>query len=810
MRRTCLLTLLLVLLTACTPAVVSPATPQAGQPATVETATPEPAQPTATAEPTATPAPSFPLSRNEALPALQPISTGNARLVIPVARLDTQDISEVMLTENGDRLIFITNLGYQVLDLTSFTPQIYQPTRGLVFGRKVSPSGTLMAEMVPGNPKIFDLELQVTNILTGQPVCQFSTVNPSNNNELVFHPTGIITYQSSGNDNHILGWDASNCRQVLTVESAWRGAHFSADGEQIIKLENDELFIIETANGKKRSVGTYPNLRGGFLLPDGESILVTTQTGNAVYNLTSGELLKDLPGNMGKSNVNYTLSEDGQWLLVSGSDITRAVRLSDYAMFSLPASGVDGGNGNLILQDSIWNIEQQRSLADIRKYGQVLWQKTILLSADGMRAAASPNEDPYYIDVLDLTTGKPAFTIPDYHHPISLPDRSGFIATSNGTTAFFDYTSDQPRQVLNLHYTDGRVFENGVIIVWDSLGNIHQLDPAGALLHSAQLPFALSEAPQQNLAPAWAQGQEAGFEDFLATFMTPIWSNWAVSHNRQLGMREVQMSMLQFFRVGENTEQWQTVSSADVIATLNTGPLVEMTFSPDDSLAAVLFPQRIAIYDPATGQELRSIPLPVKAGRVYDFEFSPDNTRLLLSHEVSSEDYSAGIHDNITLRVFDTASGTQLKFFEIKQDYPREGCNVGMPFAVTADSSRLITLTAACKLGIYSMTDWGLINEFHNPFNNANIDLALSPDGNLLAVAFKNKLELWDLPAVQLLQVYPHPTGKTYPDLRQEYNGAEYQIAFSPDGALLGSRYTTEMGFNYNSVILLWGVPAEQ
>jgi WD40 repeat protein len=815
---------LLFFLAGCAPV----AHPTAGEPQSqLASATPTLmlVQPTPTAVPTAmvTPTPDFPLSLSDTLPVFVPISAENASQLIPVASADTESIADVFLTEAGDKIILLTSFGYQVLDRATFQPETYQPLTGLIFGLAVSPDGSRAVHFVPGNPKLFDLSLKVTDVKSGRTICTYNTepISPANNSPapIDFHSDGSITYLTSGSRNQMWRWDA-NCRATLNEKEAGNVLAISDDGQQAAIGKGNEIFIYSTSGGSRKRLAEVSNPRGVHFLPDGKSILVTFKAGNAIYNLASGEKTHDFPGSMGDYFASYQPSQDGEWILVNAYKQNRALRLSDDTLFTLPGDfihlsknplnhGSNLENGYVITQDYIWDIAKQGKVASLKKYGTWMFDKRLVISADRTRAAVSAMSEPHSIDILDLSNGgKPIFTIPDYYNPIALPDGTGFIATFQGKTAFFDYTSDQPLRVIALHYVEGLVLKNGVLLIWDNLGNIHQLDPANhSLLHSAQLPFVLSEAGPQNLAPAWGQGREYLFGAFLAAFMTPRWSQWAVAHNRQIGLREVERGVVQFFNMRENSQAWQQVAAEDVIQTLTPGDVFEMTFSPDDRLAAGVFEKKLVIWEAATGKELRTIPLPVTPGAIHNFEFSPDGSKLLFSYEKDTRDYSVSIHTNTSLRIFDVQTGRLLKFFDLKQDFRKSGCNIGLPFIISADSAQVITITENCRIGIFDTATWELKQEFHDPFKDANIDLALSPDNRLLAVAYQNKLELWDFAAGKLIKSYSDSALRIYPPHRDAELSYVYQVAFSPDGALIGTRFSGEFGMTNNSIMTLWAVP---
>ncbi|KPL90689.1 hypothetical protein ADN01_02305 [Levilinea saccharolytica] len=732
----------------------------------------------------------------------------NAADLIPVANLDTASISDVFVTDSGDKIILLTSFGYQVLDRTTFLAEKYQPLSGIIFGLAFSPDGSRAVHFVPGNPKLFDLSLKVTDAKSGKTLCVYNAepISPSGNipAPITIQSDGSITYLISGSRNQMWRWDA-DCRATLNDKSAGNVLTMSEDGKLAAVGEGNEIFVFSTSGGPRKRLAEISNPRGVYFLPDGKSILITSKAGNAIYDLASGEETHDFPGNMGDYYARYKLSQDGEWVVINAYKQNRALRLSDTALFTLPGEIPTSRleTGYLVTNDMIWDIEKQGKIASLKNYAEVI------ISADGTRAAASSVNEPRSIDILDLANGgKPLFSISDYSKLIALPDRNGFIAANQEKTAFFNFTNDQPLKVIDLFYMDGLALENGDVLVWDQLGAIHQIDPVNhSLMRSTQLPFVLPEASPQNLAPAWAQGWEHPFEDFLAGFMTPRWSQWVVSHNRQIGLREVERGVVQFFTMQENSQAWQQVSAQDVIKTLTPGDVYEMTFSPDDRLAAGVFEKKVVIWDALTGAEQLSIPLPATPGAVHDFEFTPDGSKILLSHERNTRDYSVGIHTDASLRVFDVQTGRLLKFFELKQDFRKSGCNIGLPFVISSDSAQVITITDNCRLGIFDAATWELKKEFHDPFKDANIDLAFSPDSRLLAVAYQNKLELWDWSAGELVKSYSNPALRIYPPHRDAELGYMYQAAFSPDGRLIGTRFSGEAGMGYNSIVTLWGVP---
>ncbi|HAX69205.1 MAG TPA: hypothetical protein DCY14_06345 [Anaerolineae bacterium] len=762
----------------------------------------------------------YPISIFDQLPVLESIRAENADDLVPIASLNMETISDVVLTEGRDQIFLNTSIGVQSIALPDFEVGEYTPRSGFIFDRKFSPDGRYMAELLPGNPRIFDMTLEITDMESGKLLCSFGPLFTANTMELVVYQDGSVVYISNDSQSKIQRWDTSKCQVTFNEQADRPALDVSSDGKMAALVKDNELFIYTTAGFSKKGLLESAQLRGAYFLPDGKSILVSFQSGNAIYDINSGEKTHDFPGKMGNYYIRYRPSLDGKWLLISGENTNRILRLSDFTLFNLPSDFMNLSNnplsrgfelvenGYLITKDYIWDIERGIRVADIKKYGTWMFDKMVLTSADRSYAAISRYSEPYAIDVIDLSTGKTALAIPDYHNPIALPDGTGFIATHHGHTAFFNFISDQPLKLLDVYYTDGQSMGDGTLMIWDDQGNLHQIDPVSrSLLHSISLPFVSPDAVPQNLAPNWVQGGQNSFEAFLSRFMTTRWSTWVVSNDRQVGVRETQSGIIQFFRMQANSQVWRDIPTEDVILNVSSGDVYEMTFSPDDRYVAGLFKQKIVIWEALTGRELIAIPLPNEPGVVTDFDFSPDGSKLFISHEKFTRDFSVSIHTDSILRIYEVQTGRLLKYFEIKQDFRKSGCNISQPFVIAADSTQLYSITENCKLGIYDTTTWELRGEFHEPFKDSNIDLALSPDNRLMAVAYQNKLELWDISTMKLLKSYGNPLLNIYPKHRDAELSYQYQIAFSEDGSLLGTRFSGGYGLEYNSIVTLWGVP---
>jgi WD40 repeat protein len=126
-------------------------------------------------------------------------------------------------------------------------------------------------------------------------------------------------------------------------------------------------------------------------------------------------------------------------------------------------------------------------------------------------------------------------------------------------------------------------------------------------------------------------------------------------------------------------------------------------------------------------------------------------------------------------------------------------CNTRIQYVVTADSNQIVTLTSDCRIGLFNIADWQIVKSFGSapvgPFA-----LALSPDGKLLAVGYKQTLEIWDVNLGVLV--------KSIRDIDTQFKDyvGNFALAFSPDGTLLAARYSSSFWFPVESTVMLFGV----
>lgn len=778
---------------------------------------------------TTLPAPNFPVTVHDTLPLLENISAENIDKLIPVASFSSGSILQVKLSEKQDKILFISSVGIQEIDLAAFEAnRLFSLSYGLPLGRETSPDGQLVAELLPGKSNFWNMQLIITDIVTGNRLCNFDVTYPDGNVRLIFHDN--TTLSLSGFNQFTL-WNVEDCKATFqsTIDSL--GIYdISSDGKRIALSDMDSLYIYEGSSTQKRLLAEIKNLRGAHFLPDGNSIVVTSKSGNAIYNLENGERIYDFPGNMGEYFTQYNDSQDGKWILINAFSVNRLLNLEENKIYALPSDFirlsdnpleyyVDILAGNhLITKDYIWSIELQAKIVDFHKYSEeFMFNKRFAASADGNYFAISSTLEPHFVDVFDLSNRKVSYTLMEYYQPLSLPDGKTFIATRNGKTSFFSYTSEVPLKTIDLHYTNGLSLADGTFIVWDDFGNVSQIDPiTQSVLHATRLDYFLTNPNIQNMTPEWSKEYDFNFDTFLSSFMDSS-DNYSgnnlieTSHNYTIGISQTNKNFVQMFSIDNNqAKRTDGYQARNVIASIPVSSFASaFAFSPDDTMIAGVFIDKIFVWDTQTGDQIYKLNLPANVWRVYDIAFTPDNNKLLISaseHLGGDNTYTISIHRPIHLRIIDLHTDKLLYRYTLEQDHLKSGCNIALPFVINSSGTEVITITPDCKIGIYDIVDWQLKKEFGSQIQNANIDISLSPDDVFLAVAYKDKLEVWNVSSGDMIKLYTNPDiGSVYPQLSDLYSGALYQVAFSPDGNLIGTRFSEGFG----AMITLWGIPSQ-
>lgn len=186
------------------------------------------------------------------------------------------------------------------------------------------------------------------------------------------------------------------------------------------------------------------------------------------------------------------------------------------------------------------------------------------------------------------------------------------------------------------------------------------------------------------------------------------------------------------------------------------------TVAPEGKTLAVAEDERLRLWDAASGRQVFNFDF---GKHVRALAFSPDGKRLAIG-----DDFGA-------ITFWDIAGGKRLGFIQAHTDYVHS-------LAFCADGARLASGGGDGKIGLWAVKTSRELLSIEVP--NPTFRMALSPDGNRVAVATSEEARLWDA-----------TDGKALATLKQHTAG--FTIAFSPDSKLLAAG--TEEGIN------VWKLP---
>ena len=257
------------------------------------------------------------------------------------------------------------------------------------------------------------------------------------------------------------------------------------------------------------------------------------------------------------------------------------------------------------------------------------------------------------------------------------------------------------------------------------------------------------------------------------------------------------------------------VSTHDVAVTFSghTGRTICTAFSPDGKILATGgTDQKIRLWDVAGGGELGT--LDGHGDAVLSLAFSPDGSQLasasrdetvmlwraapkppsetLTNVFVNFGPGNAVISPDGVLVAAATADKRLRIFDAVKFTTRGEISSELFPVAFSPDAGALVTIKFPSSIELWDVaarTNCGTFNT-GLPFRRDE-DIALSPDGGLLAVGYRSEVALFDL-----------PTSRRIGTLRG-HHGVLLTMAFSPDGKLLATS-------GQDSVVKLWQMPARE
>lgn len=804
------ITLLLfaIVLSSCAPdsTVIPTATiPQAFtivQTPTDEAATPLPPTPI---HPTVAPKISLPVDRFTALPDVLPLTSGNIAALEPVATYSEAQLLEVIVPEARDRAIVMYNSGMQVYDLPGLTSQPFLPfdLNGIGGRRtyKLSPTGKYLAIFTVEQQdriQIWDLETQKKGcaldfpgeIDAGSRGPMRMEFFPESN---LFLFNGRWVNKDGSGSNEIRLVNLTDCQVVWSSQPRLSNLFtVSPNGSHAVYLENDQAFIFNTKDQSTSTLGETVNIRGLGFTANSQSLIISYTYNTKIYNLASGEVTQQLESNQGKNTVYIYALEDGKRILIAGEKDNRVWDTTTNDSFSLGSEFIQAyrelfkeRNNALITADSVWNLDK-KSRVGLTKYPYSV--RFSALSADASFLAVDPDLTPYQTDLWDTTLTRIILSLPDERAPIALGTGETFITSGDGKIFVRSFSNGELLNTLEGEYANGVALTGQQVLLWDASGNIAVLDVGtGQRLQQTSLPILpldYGSIPDYYFHPhtlaIWEQALgENPFDWLIQAGRDTV----VISPDHKTGIRQYG-DVVQIFAV---TGDHLFPTQENLLASYTfKGVWLRFKFSADGKQVAGITHAQLLIWDSQTGKLIKGFyDKDYLKGSPTNFGFSPDGSQVFLS---------SIRQDGRSLTIQDVKTGALVQSYEVPD------CNLNIPYAVTAGGSQVWTITQDCQIGLFGLGDWQEIKSFGGPYSGATLALALSPDGKLLAVGYKQTLEVWDVDSGKMIQ---RINGL---DTNIENFVGDFSLAFSSDGKLLAVRYGR--WFMIGSTVVLFGVPA--
>jgi len=774
------------------------------QPASA-TSTPE--KPTATADfppspipLTATPTISLPVDRFHPLPTAVPLTTWNISKLQPIATFRDAQLMRVDVPKSQDRAVAVFSNGVQVYDLPDLTPKPFLAVdlHGFPTGRltyNISSSGKYLAVITWEQNK----QIQIWDLDTQKQACSFDFPGEIDSGsrgplKMDFFPetnrflfSGQWIRVDGGGRPELKLYNLSDCQIVF--DQPFGSAKVSPDGRHLVYKDNDQVVVFNTDDNSESPFGEAENVRGMGFSADGKSVIISYANVTKMYDLVSGEITNQFESNQGRDSVEIYALEDGKRILIAGSN-NRIWDTAANISFSLGTENIgrhrevfDDHNGALVSFESVWNLDKKNRVT-LTKYPN--GRKLSALSKDVAFLAVDSGLAPYQTDLIDTSTGKIITSLPGERSPVAAGDGETFITSGDEQIFVHSFSSGELRSTIQGEYMNGLPLKDQKVLIWGATGNIEILDVGkGQVLSQAILPeFPLDfwdDVPDYyshpHSFPTWENS--LGYNPF--NWLTSIGDDEvAISPDHATGIQQ-SGDHVQIFSVTKNN-LFPTRENL-LTSYFNKGKF-GFKFSPDGKLIIGKTYASMFVWDGQTGKQVKTF-----LGKEYlkdatTYGFSPDGSKIFVS---------SYLQKGSTLTILDIKTGTEV------QSYSVPDCNIRMQYAVTADSNQVFTLTPDCRIGLFNIADWQIVKSF-GLAPVGLFALAQSPDGKLLAIGYKQNLEIWDVNIGVLVKSIKAL------DTQNKDSVGNFALAFSQDGTLLAARYSSSFWFPVESTVMLFGV----
>lgn len=575
----------------------------------------------------------------------------------------------------------------------------------------------------------------------------FQTGHASGIRTLALSPNGRYI-ASSGQDATVKIWDVAGGQEVRTLTGyGMLGSDFlafSPDSTRVITAEmGSGVKVIEVASGREvRTVGSALSV-GGTASADGRIAVVqdrgiSMSAGQRALNaidLATGQSLWTLPDSDAQSPV--ALSPDGNVLLTMRVDTGTSMSIGSLFGFGSPA---------------LLSIQQELLLWDLPTK-KLLKKWPIKNMLEGAGGKISPDGRWFIREDLttrslilsDLDTGKPVQTIPTGASAMS-GMTNGLVFSPDGTLVAFA-TADGTTKLIEI--PDGRV----------------QTTVKSSAINFSRDGKQLVLASEGGGAP-FLRNLSSGMETRLAGGVSGVSDLAIAPHGRTLAAATE----------GGSAKHWD-LTTGQIIRSIDCPGGTGVRSVAMNDTAAVLatgcMDGSVWTWDMNTGRQVRNLLPPLPAGEFVQtaVRFAPDGKRVITA-----------VRDQ--LAVWDAATGKELRRIAIPHSPPPKAFGMmANPAAAYEGMDPKLKAMMEERASDQPAMDPAMLEKME-AMSHWVQTVAIHPHGQLVAVGKQHEVSLWDLQTGQLVKQFRDVSRQQVRAARERMQEQQYQQALDDASSL--------------------------
>ena len=627
--------------------------------------------------------------------------------------------------------------------------------KGTTFNMDYSPNGDLIAVGTSTGAWLYDAE-------SGEEVALLRvSAYDSGVTDVRFSQDGE-TLATTIDGGQVTLWDVAT-----RTQKPWIGnirhevSSFNHDGTLLATITGGDIYVWDVATGTEK-YRFCCRMNSVSFSPDRRTLAGTGSGGKVrLWNVDTGEQIAELTSPERRIHI-VSFSPDGKILAGIAADdkvylwdvADRKVRTVLVGHTDSPLSlsfSPDGrtlASGGFDRTVRLWNVDSGGQISVLS--GHIGRVSRVRFGRDG-KTLASISDSEGRVNMWDLATRLPKFTISGHHGFHQSPEKQDVIFSPDGKTLASIGSSDGAIHLWDVATGRPRVALNGCLGLSDYIFSAN-FSPDGKTLASGG---------SDHMVRIWdvASGRE----------IAVLKHDWDIVHVSFSPDGETLAS-----RSGNQVRLWDVHDWTERFVITYTDSIWSANFSPDKKskiLATSVSDKTLRLWDVASEREIKAL---THTGRVRSVSFSPDGETI------------AGVGSDRTVRLWNVATGNEIGALTFEFNVNNFNVN-NVSFSV--DGKTLASADGTLRLwNLDTLTEIGALTGHRSPVRSA----IFSPDGKAIASVGghgdPDEIALWDVETRRIISVQMLP------------NNSRISISFSPDSKTLAS-----MGYD-DGAIYLWDV----